>query len=113
MSASNSGAEARPADEPGGRRSSGAQTDPTASAMVDSAIGAPPRALRVGMQIAGLPAEQREAALTKAEQSPMKTRQEFGATGPQLGAFVKLWMQAITHFVIEIEESGSPQGRNP
>ena len=47
------------------------------------------------MQIAGLPAEQREAALTKAVQSLMKTYQEFGATGPQLEAFVKLGMQAL------------------
>jgi hypothetical protein len=69
-------------------------------------------AQRAGMQIAALPKEQREPALVKAEQSLTKTYQEFGATGPQLEGFVKLQMQAIRHFVTEIEASGTPQGGN-
>lgn len=67
-------------------------------------------AQRVGMQIAGLPQDQCEAALVKAEQSLTRTYTEFGATGPQLEGFVKL--QAIKHFVTEIEASGTPQGGN-
>ena len=57
-------------------------------------------AQRVGMQIAGLPQDQCEAALVKAEQSLTRTYTEFGATGPQLEGFVKLQMQprrAATH----------------
>jgi len=67
-------------------------------------------AQRVGMYIAGLPLDKREAALAVAENSLREAGQEIGITGEQMDAFIELQMNAIRQIVSDIDVSGSPQG---
>jgi hypothetical protein len=52
-------------------------------------------AQRVGMQIAGLPQEEREPALAKAEISLRNTAVEMGIAGAQMDGWIDIQMRAI------------------
>jgi len=66
-------------------------------------------AQRVGMYIAGLPLDKRDAALAVAENSLREAGQETGISGEQMDAFIELQMNAIRQIVRDIDVSGSPQ----
>jgi hypothetical protein len=67
-------------------------------------------AQRVGMHIAGMPLEKRQAALAVAENSLRETANEMGITGDQIDRFIELQMNAIRQIITEIDAGGSPQG---
>jgi hypothetical protein len=67
-------------------------------------------AQRVGMQIAGLPQEEREPALAKAEISLRNTAVEMGIAGAQMDGWIDIQMRAIRGMVQQIEAGGQPQG---
>ena len=67
-------------------------------------------AQRVGMHIAGMPLEKREAALATAENSLRETAKEMGIVGDQIDGFIELQMKAIRQVITEIDVGGSPQG---
>ena len=65
---------------------------------------------RIAMQIAGLPADEREAALQHAQKVLGETADQFGATPAQRDGWVKIQMELIRGVVKKLEASGSPQG---
>jgi len=67
-------------------------------------------AQRVGMYIAGLPLDKRDAAFAVAENSLREAGQEMRITGEKMDAFIELQMKAIRQIVRDIDVSGSPQG---
>jgi hypothetical protein len=67
-------------------------------------------AQRVGMRIAGMPLEEREAALAIAENSLREAAKEMGIAGDQMNGFIELQMKAIRQIITDIDVSGSPQG---
>ena len=67
-------------------------------------------AQRVGMHIAGMSPEKRQAALAIAENSLRETAKEMGRTGDQTDEFIELQMKAIRQIISEIDVGGSPQG---
>lgn len=69
-------------------------------------------AQRVAMRITSLPVEERKAALEVAEQSLHETAKEMKLPADKIDGFIQIQMQAIGHFVSEIEVGGSPQGGN-
>ncbi len=69
-------------------------------------------AQRLGMQIAGVRLEKREAAFTFAERTFRETALGIGVTASQAHAFAELQMDIIRRTVIDIDLGGYPQGGN-
>jgi hypothetical protein len=69
-------------------------------------------AQRVGMKIAAMPLDQREAAFVTAERSLHDTALEMGMAGERMDGFIKIQMEAIRGMVQNIDVGGSPQGGN-
>jgi hypothetical protein len=69
-------------------------------------------AQRVGMQIAGMPVEAREAGFKIAEREVRAIAGQMGIAADKVEAFVALQMQVIRETTEKIDVGGSPQGGN-
>ncbi len=69
-------------------------------------------AQRLGMQIAGVRLERREAAFAFAERTFRETALGIGVTASQAHAFAELQMNVIRRTVVDIDLGGCPQGGN-
>jgi hypothetical protein len=69
-------------------------------------------AQRLGMQIAGVRLEKREAAFAFAERTFRETALGLGVAAGQAHAFAELQMDVIRRTVIDIDVGGYPQGGN-
>ena len=69
-------------------------------------------AQRLGMQIAAMPLNQREAGFKICENTLRETAREMGVAGEQMDGFIKIPMEAIRGMVQNIDVGGSPQGGN-
>ena len=67
-------------------------------------------AQRIGMQIAELPLDRREAAFATAERAFQQAARELGHAGERVDEFIKIQMDAIREIVTNIDVGGSPQG---
>ena len=67
-------------------------------------------AQRVGIQIAAKSQEQRAEAFAIAERSLRETATEMGISSEKMDAFIKLQMEAIRAWVMNIDVGGSPKG---
>ncbi len=69
-------------------------------------------AQRLGMQIAGVRLERREAAFAFAERTFRETALGLGVASSQAHAFAELQMDVIRRTVSDIDVGGYPQGGN-
>ena len=69
-------------------------------------------AQRVGVQIASLPIDKRDAAYEKVERVVREEARRMGIADEKIDEFGHVQMQVIRETVEKIDASGSPQGGN-
>jgi hypothetical protein len=62
------------------------------------------------MQIAGMPADQREAGYAICEKSLREAAREMGLSDARMDGFIKLQMKAIRGMVQNMDAGGASQG---
>jgi hypothetical protein len=67
-------------------------------------------AQRIGMRIAEMPLDQREAGFKIAEESLQEAARKMGIDGDRMDQFIKIQMDAIRGMVQNIDVGGNPQG---